>query len=66
LWIYLTCCRVLQAHQDPRLDEVLTSAQDIIKQQAAKITDPDLHYSFLNNVKTNQEILYLSVQGEPG
>ena len=56
LWIYLTCYKVLKSIQDQRTDDVLKRAQSLLEEQASKIEDPDLNYSFLNNVETNREI----------
>ena len=32
------------------------NVQSLLREQASKIEDPDLNYSFLNNVETNREI----------
>jgi class 3 adenylate cyclase/tetratricopeptide (TPR) repeat protein len=56
LWIYLTCYKVLAAIQDQRAVRVLEHARRLLEEQALKIEDPDLLYSFLNNVETNREI----------
>jgi tetratricopeptide (TPR) repeat protein len=56
LWIYLTCYKVLKAIQDQRADNVLKRAQSLLREQASKIDDRDLNYSFLNNVETNRDI----------
>jgi tetratricopeptide (TPR) repeat protein len=56
LWIYLSCFRVLKAAQDERQHKIISSAHALLEEQAAKIEDADLRYSFLNNVKVNQEI----------
>lgn len=64
MWVYLVCCQVLTALQDPRGEKILQSAQLLINQQASKIANPDLHFSFLNNVKVNQEIQAFSSQGD--
>ena len=58
MWIYLTCYRVLKAVQDQRSENILREAQKLIEEQALKIEDSDLHYSFLSNVKTNQEFQF--------
>ncbi|MGB7094348.1 MAG: tetratricopeptide repeat protein [Anaerolineales bacterium] len=63
MWIYLMCFRVLAAVQDQRAGDILRTAQSLVEQQASKISDPDLHYSFLNNVKANQEIQSLYERG---
>jgi predicted ATPase/class 3 adenylate cyclase len=56
MWIYLTCYEVLKANNDSRAQEILSAAQDLLKDQVTKIEDPDLQFSFLNNVITNREI----------
>jgi tetratricopeptide (TPR) repeat protein len=56
MWIYLTCYKVLKANNDPRGQDILSTAQNLLQDQAEKITDPDLQYSFLNNVLVNREI----------
>ncbi len=56
MWIYLICYRVLKTVSDQRSAEILGTAQNLVGEQALKIEDVDLHYSFLSNVKTNQEI----------
>jgi tetratricopeptide (TPR) repeat protein len=66
MWIYLTCYRVLKAVQDQRSENILREAQKLIEEQALKIEDSDLHYSFLSNVKTNQEFQSESTLGGTG
>lgn len=55
--VYLTCYRVLQAHDDPRAAEILHTAYNLLQERAAEIEDPRLRRSFLENVRTNREIL---------
>jgi len=66
MWIYLVCCRVLSEADDSRAVNILQAANELIQQQALKITDPDLHYSFLHNVKANQGIQSLFDRGGLG
>lgn len=66
MWIYLVCCQVLSAVADHRAGLLIQHAYDLIQQQASRITDPDLHYSFLNNVRTNQGIQSLIEGGGLG
>jgi class 3 adenylate cyclase/tetratricopeptide (TPR) repeat protein len=66
LWIYLTCCKVLSANEDQRAETLLKSALYMLQEQASKIEDADLRYSFLNNVKVNREILSASEMGGLG
>jgi tetratricopeptide (TPR) repeat protein len=57
LRIYLTCFRVLQANVDPRADEVLEIAFQLLQERAAKITDEDLRHSYLENVAAHRELV---------
>jgi tetratricopeptide (TPR) repeat protein len=57
LEIYLTCYRVLQTLGDPRADQVLTEAHQMLQEQAARISDPSLRRSYLENVPPHREIL---------
>lgn len=66
MWIYLVCCQVLSAVADHRAGQHIQHAQDLIQEQASRISDPDLHYSFLNNVRANQGIQSLIEGGGLG
>ncbi len=55
--IYLTCYRVLQALDDPRAENVLNEAHRLLQEQAARISDPVLQRSYLENVPPHREIL---------
>ena len=66
MWIYLVCCQVLSAVSDRRARQLIQDAQALIQQQASRISDPDLHYSFLNNVRANQGIQSLFEGGGLG
>jgi adenylate cyclase len=55
--IYLTCYRVLRANQDPRAEEILETAHDLLQERAAKIDDEKLRRSFLENVTANRELV---------
>ncbi|MFQ5595610.1 MAG: tetratricopeptide repeat protein [Anaerolineae bacterium] len=57
LRVYLTCYRALNANQDPRAAQILTTAHNLLQEQAAKITDEDMRRSFLENVPAHREIL---------
>jgi predicted ATPase/DNA-binding SARP family transcriptional activator len=63
--VYLICCRVLQALQDPRASDILKSAHSLLQEEAAKIGDEELRRSFLENVKAHREIIaaYRELQG---
>jgi class 3 adenylate cyclase/tetratricopeptide (TPR) repeat protein len=55
--VYLTCYRVLRANQDPRAWDILSSAHNLLQEQAAKILDEELRRSFLENVAAHREIV---------
>jgi predicted ATPase/DNA-binding SARP family transcriptional activator/predicted negative regulator of RcsB-dependent stress response len=55
--VYLTCYRVLHANQDPRAQEILTTAHRLLQERAAKISDDELRRSFLENVAAHREII---------
>ena len=55
--IYLTCYQVLQAVDDPRAEEILETAYEMLQERAAKIEDESLQRSFLENVPINREII---------
>ena len=57
LRIYLTCYHVLRAHEDSRADEVLGNAYYLLQERTAKIDDPDLRRSYLENVSYHREIV---------
>lgn len=57
IWIYLICYEVLKAVKDQRSDNILAEAHKLIEEQALRIEDSDMNFSFLSNVKTNQEIM---------
>jgi hypothetical protein len=46
----------LKANKDSRAGDMLSEAKKLLEDQVQKIEDPDLQYSFLNNVNTNREI----------
>lgn len=54
--IYLTCYLVLQAAHDPRAEEILSTAHNLLQQQAAGIDDEELRRSFLEDVTAHREI----------
>ena len=55
--IYLTCCQVLKANNDPRAPIILTDAYNLLQTRAANISDEELRNCFLNNVAANREIV---------
>jgi predicted ATPase len=57
LRIYLTCYQVLNAVGDPRARSILTTAYQLLQEQAAEIGDGELRDSFLENVPAHREIV---------
>jgi predicted ATPase len=57
LRIYLTCYHVLKAEEDPRAQEVLATAYDLLQQWANRIADEDLRRSLLKNVRAHRQIM---------
>jgi tetratricopeptide (TPR) repeat protein len=55
--VYLTCYQVLHASGDPRAQEILTTVYNLLQEQAAKITDEELHRSFLESIVVHREIV---------
>jgi predicted ATPase/DNA-binding SARP family transcriptional activator len=64
---YLTCYQVLLAAKDPRAEKVLRDAHCSLQQQAARIPDPTLRRSFLENIAAHCEIAaaYEALQQQP-
>jgi hypothetical protein len=48
---------VLRAHEDPRAREVLDQGYRLLQERAAKIDDPRLRRSYLENVAAHREIV---------
>ena len=59
LQIYLDCYHVLAALQDPRAEQVLEAARELLQAWAGQIDDRELRRSFLENVPYHREILEL-------
>jgi len=55
--VYLTCYRVLRASQDPRAQEILMTAFNLLQELASKIEDEGLRRSFLENVAAHRDLL---------
>jgi hypothetical protein len=55
--VYLACYRVLRANEDPRAEQLLNRAYDLLQGRAAKIADEGLRRSFLEDVAANREVL---------
>lgn len=57
--VFLVCHHVLKAGRDPRAEDVLAQARTLLQRRAAKITDPTLRRSFLENIPEHQQLLDL-------
>jgi predicted ATPase/DNA-binding SARP family transcriptional activator/DNA-binding transcriptional ArsR family regulator len=57
LRVYLTCFHVLEAGQDPRAQQVLIAAHNLLQKRAGSITDQDLQRCYLENVRINREVV---------
>jgi tetratricopeptide (TPR) repeat protein len=55
--IYLTCYRVLRAADDPRAEQILNAAYQLIQERTKKIEDQALRRSYLENVPYHREIV---------
>jgi predicted ATPase/DNA-binding SARP family transcriptional activator len=55
--VYLTCYRVLLAHQDSRAGDILNTAYARLQERAARIEDKELRRSFLEKVAAHREIV---------
>jgi predicted ATPase/class 3 adenylate cyclase len=57
LRIYLTCYQVLRSAGDPRADEILETAFNLLQDQASQISDQSYRSLFLENVSWHREII---------
>ena len=57
LRVYLTCYRVLKANRDPRAQEILTTAYNLLQKHAGNTTDEEMRRSFLENVLVHRELV---------
>jgi adenylate cyclase len=62
--VYLTCYRILDANQDPRAQETLSVAYNLLQEQASKIGDKDTRRLFLENVPAHREIMGEFARGQ--
>lgn len=58
-YLYLTCYQVLQASQDPRAEEILETAYQLLQEQATKIPDEETRRAFLEDVPWHRQIVSL-------
>ena len=65
LRIYLAIYRALAAVSDPRARDVLAEARALLEAKAARIENPALRDSYLNQVAVHREIQALAVQDLP-
>jgi tetratricopeptide (TPR) repeat protein len=55
--VYLTCYQALKANADPRAQDILSTAYNLLQARAAKISDEQVRRSFLENVLTHRELI---------
>ena len=55
--MYLTCYRVLESSADPRAQDILETAHDLLQHRADKINDEKDRRSFLENVTAHRELV---------
>ena len=65
LRIYLACYRVLQAGGDPRGADILETAQRLLAERAAQITEPALRQSYLEKVPVHRALAVASARWQP-
>jgi predicted ATPase/class 3 adenylate cyclase len=56
LRVYLTCYQALKANQEPRAEQVLVAASQLLQLQAARISDTTARRAFLENVPFHRDI----------
>ena len=55
--VYWSCVRVLDAAGDPRAQEILATAYQIVGETADQVEDKGLQRSFLENVAANRNLI---------
>jgi predicted ATPase/class 3 adenylate cyclase len=55
--VHMTCYEVLHASHDPRAEMLLRTIHALLRERAAKISDPELRRSFLENVAAHRAII---------
>ena len=60
--IYLSCYTTLLVAQDPRAQELLQTAYDLLQERANFIVDPAQRSSFLENIASNCAIMQAAAQ----
>jgi tetratricopeptide (TPR) repeat protein len=55
--VYLICYQVLSASEDGRANEILFRAHEMLQERAAKVSDPAMRRSFLENVPDHRALL---------
>jgi predicted ATPase/class 3 adenylate cyclase len=58
-WVYLTCCRALQASGDPRYRAVLEAGRQLLQEQAEAIEEESRRQAFLERVPWNRKLVEL-------
>jgi tetratricopeptide (TPR) repeat protein len=56
-YLYPTCYRVLKASQDPRAEEILETAYQLLQEQAAKTPDEETRRAFLEDIAWHRQIV---------
>jgi hypothetical protein len=55
--VILTCWQMLEANRDPRAGKILERAYELLKVRAARISDPELRRSYLENNPVNRQLM---------
>ena len=63
--ILLACYYVLAANREPRANDVLRQAWDLVQKQAAQISEPHLRKLFLTNIPCHRELAQLATSLQP-
>jgi predicted ATPase/class 3 adenylate cyclase len=62
--VHMICLRVLQASDDPHAINFLAYIYQELHERAARISDPEMQYSFVKNVPVNAEIERLYAESQ--
>jgi predicted ATPase/class 3 adenylate cyclase len=55
VYVFLACCQVLRALQDPRANEFMVQGHQLLQEMAAKFTDPASRQAFLDQAPFHPE-----------
>jgi hypothetical protein len=56
LRVYLACYNVLERMQDPRANQILVSAKQVLEEQTSKLKDEESRSMYIRNVPWRQAI----------